>query len=74
MPVAPSAGALDAAFGSGGFADIAAPNGGISSGDEVRIDPNNKIVYHLGISNPAPRGDDANYLVRLDTGTGKNCH
>jgi len=69
-----TAGALDAAFGSGGFADIAAPNGGISSGDEVRIDPNNKIVYHLGISNPAPRGDDANYLVRLDTGTGKNCH
>lgn len=65
----------DPAFGSGSLVVIPSPNGGTAVwGNEVRIDPNSKIVFHFGNQNPAPRIDGASYLVRLDTGTGPNCH
>ena len=68
-------GQLDPAFGSGGFVAIPSPNGGIAFfGNDIRIDPNSKIVFNILNANPAPRIDGASYLVRLDTGTGSNCH
>jgi uncharacterized delta-60 repeat protein len=70
-----STGQLDPAFGSGGIVAIPSPNGGTALyGNEVRIDPSSKIVFHFTNANPAPRIDQADYLVRLDTGTGRNCH
>jgi uncharacterized delta-60 repeat protein len=70
-----STGQLDPAFGSGGLVAIPSPNGGTAiGGDTVRIDPTSKIVFHFANANPAPRIDQADYLVRLDTGSGPNCH
>jgi uncharacterized delta-60 repeat protein len=66
-------GTLDVAFGGTGVATFVPPSWTYSSGDEVTYDAAGKIILHLGATN-ASGSANSEYLVRIDAGSGKNCH
>lgn len=68
-----TAGALDPAFGTGGYALVLPTGMAQSSGGEVIYLSGGKILFKLGAST-SPPALNTDFLVRLDSGSGAGCH
>jgi uncharacterized delta-60 repeat protein len=67
-----TAGALDPAFGTGGYALVFPPGMAQSSAAEVIYLSGGKILLRVGASTSS--GLNTDFLVRLDSGSGAGCH
>jgi len=68
-----AAGALDTAFGSGGFVSVLPPGWPWSDGDEVIYLPGGKILLRVDTLNTTT-SQATSFLVRVDSGSGPGCH
>ncbi|HET7401438.1 MAG TPA: delta-60 repeat domain-containing protein, partial [Usitatibacter sp.] len=66
-------GTLDTVFGTSGYATVTPPGYDTSNGSEVIYVAGNKILLRV-IAERSATTQDAEFLVRLDSGSGAGCH